>query len=149
MILLTCIVIGCSNIKNEKDTYAPDTILQTQNVALALPEEKTEELPPDPTPEETESFSGLTDNFPDFTLYTLSNDSLEAEITNGMAKLLQIYDTMHYAKITSSYGWERPCYVPAQDGEGYMSVETEEETKKWFFDRDNKLRAFSIISDGP
>jgi hypothetical protein len=74
----------------------------------------------------------------------LTNDSLEVEINNRMAQLLQAYDTMQYATVTSSYRWERPHYVPAQDGEGSMFDETEEEKKIWFFDRFNQLRGYSM-----
>jgi len=148
LFIITAILIGCSNVKNDKEAPALDAINQTQDVTPGLPEEKAEELPPDSTPEETEPFSGITDNFPDFTMDGLTNDSLEAEITNQMAELLQVYDTMQYAKVTSIYAWERPYYVPGQEGDGFMSIENEAETKTWFFDRNNQLRAFSIQSDG-
>jgi hypothetical protein len=51
---------------------------------------------------------------------------------------------MQYATIKSSYSWERPHYVPAQEGEGSMFAETEEEKKTWFFDRFNRLRGYSM-----
>lgn len=95
-----------------------------------------------------ELFSGTSNNFPEFSLATLTSDSLELKINNQMAELIQAYDTLHYQKITSSYAWERPHCYQGQEGPCTMSVEKEEETKTWFFDRSNQLRGFSIKLEG-
>ncbi|MBI3219415.1 MAG: hypothetical protein HYZ44_07875 [Bacteroidetes bacterium] len=98
--------------------------------------------------ETVEPFLGITNNFPEFSMATLTSDSLELEVNNRIGQLLQAYDTMQYATVTSSYSWERPYCYQGQEGPCTMSVEKEEETKTWFFDRANQLRGFSSKLEG-
>lgn len=109
-----------------------------------------ESVPPASNDETLEPPSGISNNFPDFSTTMLTDDSLEAVVNNRMASLIQVYDTIQYTTIKSTYSWERPYYAQAQDGEGTMAMETEEETKTWFFDRSYQLRAVSTeFNAGP
>lgn len=152
------VIFGCSPLK--KDETATDS---TQNIATdtvaaeetASPsgEETSSSSAEEPfqfsyTAETGEPFSGITENFPKFSMATLTNDSLELEITYRMGKLLQAYDTIQYTKVTSSYSWERPYCFQGQEGPCEMSVEKEEGTQTWYFDRNNQLRGFSSIKEG-
>jgi hypothetical protein len=141
--LLVFIMVSCSpSKKNEASAIdstqnVVDTVNQIPEESAVLQEEES------PASEEKELFSGHTNNFPNYSVDALTNDSLEAEINNRIGELLQVYDTMQYAKITSSYSWERPYYARGQEGEVFLTTETEGETKTWFFDRSNQLRGFS------
>jgi hypothetical protein len=142
------IAFSCTSSKTN-ETTADSTQNQVTDV-LAIQSEKTvspssvnESVQVSSTVETEEPFSGITNQFPQFFMATLTTDSLEVEINKRMGKLIQAYDTVQYARITSSYKWERPYCLPSQDGPCAMSVDNQGETKTWFFDRANQLRAFS------
>jgi len=138
-IILT--IPACTGRTTNQETVASDSAQQIQDPIAAQAEEATESTP---VIYDAQPFDGLTNNFPDFLMDTFTNDSLESKLTMRMGHLLEVYDTMSYATITSSYYWERPYYVQGQDGPGQMSTETEEEKKTWFFDRSNQLRGYSM-----
>ena len=147
--LLFLILLSCAPGKNNET--AADS---TQNIVADTIATQVEETPPSSmnesvqslsTVEPSEPFSGITNNFPEVSMAVLTNDSLEVRINNRMAELIQVYDTMLYATVTSSYSWERAYCYPSQDGPCIMGVETEEETKKWFFDRANQLKGYSYL----
>jgi hypothetical protein len=122
------ILLSCSPAKKNETT-----IDSTQNQVIdSLAAQIEESSASSPTVETAELLSGIT------------KDSLVAEMNNRMAELAQAYDTMQYATVMSSYFWGRPYCYPSQDGPCIDGTETEEETKKWFFDRFNKLRSYSL-----
>jgi hypothetical protein len=146
---LSLIVLSCTPVKNNETVVDSTQNQATDSVATQIEESSTsssidESVQSSSMDETSEPFSGITNNFPEFWMAALTTDSLEVEINNRMAQLLQVYDTMQYATVMSSYSWERPHYVPAQEGEGGMFTETEEEKKTWFFDRFNRLRGYSM-----
>jgi hypothetical protein len=145
---LLLITLSCSPTKNNETAVDSTQNIVTDTVATQIEETATpsstdESVQPSSTVETEEPFSGITNQFPQIFMATLTSDSLEVEINNRMGKLIQAYDTMQYARIMSSYKWERPYCLPAQEGPCTMSVDNQEETKTWFFDRANQLRAFS------
>lgn len=127
--LIFLIMLSCSPTKNNETASDSTQNILTDNVATQIEESSTSSS----TVETAELLSGIT------------KDSLVAEMNNRMAELAQAYDTMQYAMIKSSYSWERPYCYPSQDGPCIMAVETEEETKKWFFDRANQLKGYSYL----
>jgi len=147
------VTLSCSPVKNNETAAESTQTIASDSAATQFEEmsniQSTDESVQSSSKGETEEpFSGITNNFPEMSMTTLTSDSLEVEINNRMGKLLQAYDTMQYATVTSSYSWERPYCYPSQDGPCIMGVETESETKKWFFDQFNQLRGYSIISEG-
>jgi len=150
---LLLIILSCSQTKNN-ETATDSTQHEVTDPAATQIEEmatssSTDESGQSSSIDETEEpFSGITTNFPEMSMDALTNDSLEVKINNRIGQLLQVYDTMQYATITSSYAWERPYCYPSQDGPCMMGIETEEETRKWFFDRFNQLRGYSITTGG-
>lgn len=144
IIIYLFIVLGCSIAKKE-DSVVDSTQVVVDSISSSAIEVLQDLVP---TTYEPEPFSGITENFPEFLMTPLSNDSLEVEINNQMGQLLQAYDTMQFVTVMSSYSWERPYCYQGQEGPCTMSEEKEEETKTWFFDRANQLRGFSRISEG-
>ena len=126
--LIFLIMLSCSPTKNNETATDSTQNIVTDTVATQIEESSTSSS----TVETAETLSGIT------------KESLETEMNNRMAELAQAYDTMQYATVTSSYSWERPYCYPSQDGPCIDGVEAEEETKKWFFDRFNKLRSYSL-----
>lgn len=145
-ILFIYILLSCSTAK--KDNVMADSTQLVTDTITQYTSEVISETPAEDDNYVAESFSGITDNFPEFSMTPLSNDSLEVEINNQMGQLLQDYDTIQFNTVMSSYSWERPYCYQGQEGPCTMSVEMEEETKRWFFDRNNQLRGFSIKSEG-
>ena len=145
--LLFLFIISCTPSKNS-ETATESTLKGIADTVETQVEESStplaEELVPYSATDETvSSFSGITQNFPEVSLAVLTNDSLEIQINNRMAELIQAYDTLDYQKITASYVWERPYCSQGQEGPCTMTVEKAEETKTWFFDRNHQLRVFS------
>lgn len=154
-LLLFLIVSSCSLGKRNESAVDSTQTIVTDSAAVQTEETITsssiDEAAQSSSPAETaEPFSGITNNFPEFSMAPLTSDSLEVEINNRMAQLLQAYDTIQYATATSSYSWERPHYIQPQDAASVpedfdgMFPETEEEKKTWFFDRFNRLRGYSM-----
>jgi hypothetical protein len=147
--LLFLMTLSCTPVKNNETVADSTQNIVKDSTASQIEETSTsssidESIQSSSIDETSEPFSGITNNFPEFSMAVLTNDSLEVEINNRMGQLLQVYDTMQYATVMSSYSWERPHYVPAQDGEGSMDTEREGEKKTWFFDRFNRLKGYSM-----
>lgn len=151
--LILFMVVSCTPVKNNETAIDSTQNKVTDTVATQI-EETVTSSPSDKsvqsssTMETAEPPSGITNNFPKFSMTVLTSDSLEVEINNRMGQLLQVYDTMQYATVMSSYSWERPYCYQGQEGPCTMDVQREEETKTWFFDRANQLRGFSIKVEG-
>ncbi len=148
-LLLLIIALSCKPAKDNETSLDSSQNNFTDSLTTQIRETSTsspmgESAQPSSTVEIEEPFSGITNNFPEFSMATLTYDSLELEINNRMGKLIQLYDTIEFTMITSRYSWERAFYAQAQDGPGTMSTETESETKKWFFDKSNQLKAYTV-----
>jgi hypothetical protein len=151
--LVFLVALSCTPGKNNETAIDSTQKEVTDTVATQIEETATssstdESVQSSSAMETTEPFSGTTNNFPEMSMATLTSDSLEVEVNNRIGQLLQVYDTMQYATVRSSYSWERPYCYQGQEGPCTMSVEKEEETKTWFFDRSNQLRGFSIKLEG-
>jgi hypothetical protein len=138
-ILYISIVSGCSTAKKE-DTVIDSTSVVIDSITPGSLEVLQEVIQPTNEPE---PFSGQTENFPIFFLKPLTTDSIEAQITNELATLIQAYDTISYYKIISNYTWERECLYWGQLGESFKGIESETETNTWFFDESFQLKAYS------
>ncbi len=126
--LFLLIFLSCAPGKNNETVADSTQTIVADTVTTQIEESSTFSS----TVETAELLSGTT------------KDSLVAEMNNRMTELAQAYDTMQYATVTSNYFWGRPYCYPSQDGPCIDGTETEEETKKWFFDRFNKLRSYSL-----
>jgi hypothetical protein len=150
--LLFLIILSCAPGKNNETATDSIQIIATDTLATQVEENSTssaeEPIQYSSTEETEEPFSGTTNNFPEFPMATLTSDSLEVEVNNRIGQLLQEYDTLQYATVTSRYSWERPYCYQGQEGPCTMSVEKKEETKTWFFDRASQLRCFSLKLEG-
>lgn len=83
---------------------------------------------------------GPARNFPSFSPYALTENELEISITDALADLLNQYDTGEYRTIRSDY---LHYYKVPTD---YDSMEaSESETKTWYFNRDNQLKAYTVV----
>ncbi|HOX81523.1 MAG TPA: hypothetical protein PLJ60_05130 [Chryseolinea sp.] len=141
-VLFILVGLSCTSPKNDETSSSDST--QTISDTLII-DEVVNEMPQRELPISNEPlpFDGLTDNFPNFSLEALTEDSLEAEINTQLIELIQAYDTIQYFKVISNYTWERERLYQGQEGEGSMGTETESETKTWFFDKSFQLKAFS------
>lgn len=150
--LLFLIIISCAPGKKNETATDSTQIIATDTLVTQVEENSTpsteESIQYSSTEKTEEPFSGITNNFPEFSMTTLTSNTLEVEVNNRIGQLLQAYDTLQYATVTSRYSWERPYCYQGQEGPCTMSVEKQEETKTWFFDQSNQLRGFSQKLEG-
>jgi hypothetical protein len=87
------IVLSCTPVKNN-ETVADSTQNKAMDSTATQIEESSISSSTDKSvqsssmDETAEPFSGITINFPEFSMATLTNDSLEVEINNRMGQLL-------------------------------------------------------------
>ena len=78
-------------------------------------------------------------NFPSYSSYAVTENELEISITEVLAELLNQYDTREYRTIRSDYlhYYKVPTDYDSMDA-------SESETKTWYFNRDNQLKAYTV-----
>ncbi len=124
--LLLIISLSCSSGKKEEST-TDSTIVATDTTPLyASPVYRP----------------GPARNFPTFSSYPITENELEISITEALAELLNQYDTGKYKSIRSDYSL---YYKVASDYEGDSLDTSESETKTWYFNRDNQLKAYTVV----
>lgn len=125
-VLLTIIFGACASKTTQESVVADSAAVQTS--ADAVPVSSSAYQPA----EEIR-------NFPDYTYQTvLSDDQLEAEITEGVDEMVSALNNLSLLKYSSYYKKER-----VYNGDYGEIAESTEETETWFFDRSYKLKAYS------
>lgn len=128
LVLLIITVLGCSS--------GTKTESMSDSNAVFVPETT---YPAEQPPKQIQN-QALVSPFSNFLNYSssLSTDPFESEITFDLEELMASYNNFQFWKVESYYNRERDY-----EGEYGDQTETEEVTETWYFDKSNKLKAFS------
>jgi hypothetical protein len=119
------ITLSCSPAKNN-ETAVDSTVVATDTTPAYTP---------------PVYHPGPARNFPSFSQYAITENELENSITEALTEMLNQYDTGKYRTIKRDYS----VYYkePSDDDESTMDA-SETETKTWYFDSDNNLKAYTL-----
>ena len=123
--LLFLIVLSCAPGKKE-ESATDSTVVATDNTPAYTP---------------PVYHPGPARNFPSFSQYAITENELENSITEALTEMLNQYDTGKYRTIKRDYS---VYYQQPSDYDESTMDASETETKTWYFDIDNKLKAYTL-----